>query len=224
MMNAPYAHPHDNAALLSRVFHDALHTRNPVCETILKKADVIVVLGSQSHAVCALLARRAATLFKQGYAPHIIVTGGVINNAGLLEAAYIHRALRSYGVPARAILRDNASTNTRENVINARAIARKHASIPRHPRVIAVGQSFASRRVLMTFAQNWPEALPMVTGVSAVTVPRHEWPTHPRMVQLLAGEVRKMDIYTARGHVRDICVHRLNTAIRRAPKRIKPKF
>lgn len=59
-------------------------------------------------------------LYKRGYAPYLIVSGGRISwlGGGQSEAADMAEIAREMGVPAAAILQEPDSLNTHENAIN----------------------------------------------------------------------------------------------------------
>jgi uncharacterized SAM-binding protein YcdF (DUF218 family) len=107
-------------------------------------ADVIVVLGGGlgSHE----RPQRAAELFKEHAAPHIIVSGGgddEINRRLLLQA----------GVPAAAIQVEGKSKTTRENAEFTIKLLREQ----KLRRVIIVTSWYHSRRALACFGHYAPE-------------------------------------------------------------------
>jgi vancomycin permeability regulator SanA len=97
-----------------------------------RPADAIIVLGCNPYApeggpsVC-MRARggHAAALYRQGLAPWVIATGGPTEQ-GPTEATVLARVLEADGVPASAILRDDAALDTIQNIRNSRAIMVAH--------------------------------------------------------------------------------------------------
>jgi uncharacterized SAM-binding protein YcdF (DUF218 family) len=100
------------------------------------KAAAIVVLGG---AVRAPIAPRvwpevleagdrvlyAARLYKEGYAPKLILTGGRItwkDSTGNSEAKDIETLLTFMGIPQTAMVQEGTSLNTHENAVNVKAI------------------------------------------------------------------------------------------------------
>src|SRR5689334_6336125 len=83
----------------------------------LEKADCIFVLGSHDLRV----AERAAQLYLEGWAPMIIFSGGLGNfTKGMwteTEADQFAAIAISRKVPKEAILIENKSTNTGENIL-----------------------------------------------------------------------------------------------------------
>lgn len=107
----------------------------------VQKADAILIFGAyvnkHNQASPMLRARtyRAFELWQRGWAPVIVCTGG-LGDFAPAEAAVEAALLRKWGVPEKAILREETSTSTRENASNAAAL------LPRGAKVIAVSQPF----------------------------------------------------------------------------------
>ena len=89
------------------------------------KADCIVGFGNFNTDI----ARRAAQLYLQGYAPKILFTGGLGRNTdGLFaepEAVKFARVAMEDGVPEEAIILEDRSTNTKENILFTRELLRR---------------------------------------------------------------------------------------------------
>jgi uncharacterized SAM-binding protein YcdF (DUF218 family) len=93
-----------------------------------QSADVIILLGAGLHpdnTPSEAMWRRAehtAELWKNGFAPNVICTGGLPGRATRSEASACADLLQQYGVPADAILLEEHSRSTEENALEARAI------------------------------------------------------------------------------------------------------
>ncbi|MCE0723003.1 MULTISPECIES: YdcF family protein [Legionella] len=119
-----------------------------------KQADVILVLGAKAYRNNAynlcLVARikHAVDLYKAGYAPKLLFSGGTDTEDGANEAQTMKQIALSLGVPAKDILLESASTSTYENFLFSKKIVQtnKFKSImlvtePFHaPRAILVAQ------------------------------------------------------------------------------------
>lgn len=100
------------------------------CETRLRPADCIVVLGARSLADGTPGAslegrcRRALELWREGWAPVLLFTGGR-GETGTVEGEVGAAWARARGVPAEALVIEDRSHTTRENLEFAAAIMRK---------------------------------------------------------------------------------------------------
>lgn len=89
----------------------------------LFKADLIVVLGTKveldgtpSMGLAARL-NEAIAVYKQGYAPLILVSGG-IGKEGYSEAKVMAQYLMAHNIPKQAIIQDEMGINTRATAKN----------------------------------------------------------------------------------------------------------
>ena len=112
-----------------------------------RKADLILGFGVFDMRV----PDHCAFLYRSGYAPLILFSGGFGAGTGPLEepeaVVFRQRALRA-GVPEYSVLIEPLSTNTLENVLNSRALLADR-EIP-HNRIILVAQPHRQRRVWLT--------------------------------------------------------------------------
>jgi uncharacterized SAM-binding protein YcdF (DUF218 family) len=86
-----------------------------------RQVDAIVVMGAAQYngrASSVLSARldHALTLYEQGYAPFIIVTGGKLEGDVYTEAGVSEQYLLDRGVPQEAILMEDAGGDTWESM------------------------------------------------------------------------------------------------------------
>jgi uncharacterized SAM-binding protein YcdF (DUF218 family) len=97
------------------------------------RSDVIIVFGCPSYegnvagatfsACIQARARHAADLYKRGFAPHIIPTGG-LTGPPPSEAGAMGIVLQGEGVPTTAIMLEEQARDTVQNVQYSRAIMR----------------------------------------------------------------------------------------------------
>lgn len=200
---------------LSGTFATAVRPHDSVAHTPITKADALLVLGYKQAGAALVLAREAARLYHRGFAPRIILSGGVINQDGKLEADHMRQYLVRMGVPPHVLHLERRATNTKENVVYARAIARRIRDLPKKPKVIALGQRYASRRILMTMAGQWPEATPMIATVCMMNAPLDRWHESRRAMHAVASEVEKIPRYAAKGDIAHVDHERLTREIRR---------
>jgi uncharacterized SAM-binding protein YcdF (DUF218 family) len=138
-----------------------------------RRADAIVVLGAQvrpdGSAGHGLQSRalHALRLYRKGFAPKVICTGGVGDNPPA-EAQAAAKILLSRGLPRTALLLENKSTSTWENAVFAARICKAHG----WRKVIVVSDPFHLWRAEHNFARN---------GVLAWGAPveREQWSRQP---------------------------------------------
>lgn len=168
-----------------------------------EKADVIVGFGNFNDNI----ARRAAELYHQGYAPKILFTGGLGRNTqGLLpesEAARFARVAMECGVRSEDIIREDKSTNTAENILFTRARLEK-LNIP-HDRILGVHQPFMERRITAAMGVYWPEldfrvTSPQVSIESYLADARKQGVTEEASISVIVGDFQRMDLYAKKGY------------------------
>ena len=167
-----------------------------------RKADVIVGFGNFNEDI----PRRAAELYLQGYAPKILFTGGLgRNTVGLLpesEAARFARVAMACGVPEDAIIKEDKSTNTAENIIFTRKLL-EDLNVP-HDHILGVHQPFMERRITAAMGVYWPEQQFSVTSPQ-VTIPQYleaakaQGVTENASISVIVGDFQRMKLYAEKG-------------------------
>ncbi len=168
-----------------------------------QKCDCIVGFGNFNTDI----ARRAAQLYHQGFAPKILFTGGLGRNTeGLLtepEAVRFARVAIECGVPEADILVEDRSTNTKENILFTRELLKKHKIV--HQRILGVHQPFMERRIKAAMGVYWPELHFSVTSPQ-VTIPeylaraREQGVSEEASISVIVGDFQRMDLYAKLGY------------------------
>ena len=167
-----------------------------------RKADVIVGFGNFNEDI----PRRAAELYLQGYAPKILFTGGLgRNTVGLLpesEADRFARVAIGCGVPDEAIIREDKSTNTAENIIFTRKLL-EDLNVP-HDHILGVHQPFMERRITAAMGVYWPElnfsvTSPQVTIPEYLEAARGQGITENASISVIVGDFQRMKLYADKG-------------------------
>ena len=168
-----------------------------------EKADVIVGFGNFNDNI----ARRAAELYLQGYAPKILFTGGLGRNTKNLlsepEAERFARVAMECGVPEADILREDKSTNTKENILFTREMLERLGL--KHDRILGVHQPFMERRICAAMGVYWPEQSFRVTSPQ-VTIPEYlreaerQGMTREGSISVIVGDFQRMDLYARLGY------------------------
>lgn len=171
-------------------YHHVGHTLVP--------SQCILTLGSHDTRVV----ERAADLYHQGWAPLLIFSGGLgrltENMWSETEADLFARIAIERGVPADAILVENRSTNTGENVQLVRQLLREKGLDPQT--FILVQKPYMERRTLATFAKNWPGRQFVVTSpqLGFEAYPTAEIPVE-QVINIMVGDLQRIKVYPEKG-------------------------
>ena len=164
----------------------------------LEKVDCILALGSHDLRV----PERAAELYLQGFAPLLIMSGGLGNfTQGLWtekEADKFAAVAIEKGVPPEAILIENNSTNTGENIVFTQKLLEEKGLDPQS--FIVVQKPYMERRSYATFKKHWPGKKLLVTSpqISFEAYPNEEIPME-RVIDIMAGDLQRIKLYPEKG-------------------------
>ena len=107
---------------------EALVLKDAFSETPVPSQAILIlgtrVYGQDPGPMLQLRLEKALALYRQGYAPYLLASGGQGADEGISEAAAMRNYLVARGVPDSAILLEDASTSTYENLNNSAAILR----------------------------------------------------------------------------------------------------
>jgi vancomycin permeability regulator SanA len=115
--------------------------------------DLIFVFGGISM---PKVWQKTLELYEKGFAKKIYIAGGVgekskADKIETSEAETIKAFLVERGVPNEAVVTETESTNTLENILNAKEILQPAKKL------IAISKPFHMRRTLATFAKHYPQ-------------------------------------------------------------------
>jgi uncharacterized SAM-binding protein YcdF (DUF218 family) len=164
----------------------------------LEKADAILVMGSHDLRV----AERGAQLFLEHWAPRLIFSGGLGNlTRGIWdrpEADLFAEIAMRMGVPREAILIENRSTNTGENIQFTKALLAELQLDPQ--KFILVHKPYMERRAFATFRKVWPEKEGLVTSpqISFEDYPNQEI-SKREVIGIMVGDLQRIRLYPAKG-------------------------
>ena len=168
-----------------------------------QKADVIVGFGNFNTDI----ARRAAELYHQGFAPKILFTGGLGRNTeGLLpepEAVRFAKVAMECGVPECDIILEDKSTNTKGNILFTRDKLRE-LGLP-HDHILGVHQPFMERRIASAMGVYWPEQNFSVT-CPQVTIPEYlrraqeQGISENASISVIVGDFQRIELYAKLGY------------------------
>jgi uncharacterized SAM-binding protein YcdF (DUF218 family) len=167
----------------------------------LRKADAIIIPGGSDPAV----PEKAAEIYKSGYAPVIIPTGGVSIKTGRFNGVrrkqeiyngdyktdyeFMTDVLIKNGVPASTILSEDKSGYTKENALFSRKVADENGLDIKT--LIIVCKSFHARRCLMCWQLAFPEAEILIVPVDTFDITRDNWHTFDYGIERVMGELSR---------------------------------
>lgn len=171
---------------------------------VLKKADVILVLGSTDTTT----AKRAAQLWLDGWAPYVLCSGsGSVHSenpawkkfVGSTEADVFAEIIKEAGVPKEFILIENKSQNTGQNFeFSADLLKEKGVDFET---VIVVQKPTIERRIYATGKVWWSDVELIITSpqvtVEEYTEVRKE--DNEYWIHVLAGDLQRIKEYPAKG-------------------------
>ncbi len=164
----------------------------------IEKADCILVLGSHDTRV----AERAAELYLAGWAPIVIFSGGLGRlTEGVwteTEADLFSKIAIEKGVPKEAILIENKSTNTGENILFTQQLLAEKNLYPGS--FIVVQKPYMERRSFATFKKHWPEKKLIVTSpqISFEDYATDEIPAE-QVINIMTGDLQRIKLYAEKG-------------------------
>lgn len=167
----------------------------------LRQSDCIFVLGSYDVRV----ANYAIDLYKQGYAPYLLFSGGVIQQNPSLnvfwdetEAHYFARLAIQQGVSADKILIENQATNTGENFTCTQTLLNQQGFD--FQSFICVQKPFMERRVWATGLKVWDDKQFIVTSppISCTDYLSGELPKDG-LIQHIVGDFQRVKSYGDNG-------------------------
>lgn len=164
----------------------------------LKKSECILVLGSHDIRV----AERAAELYFQEWAPILIFSGGLGRLTDGLwtetEADKFAQIALEKGVPKEAVLIENKSTNTGENIIFTQQLLKDKQLDPQT--FIVVQKPYMERRSYATFKKHWPYKTLIVTSPQ---IPFSEYATNEipleKVINIMVGDLQRIKVYAEKG-------------------------
>jgi uncharacterized SAM-binding protein YcdF (DUF218 family) len=168
----------------------------------LKKADAILVLCSHDNRV----AETGAGLFLEGWAPLLIVSGGL----GVItrdiwsepEADQFAKIAMDMGVPEERILIENRSTNTGENISFTKTLLAERNLNPE--KFILVQKPYMERRSYATFRKLWPEKEVIVTSPQVgfdeyLDRYANSELTGDDVIDIMVGDLQRIKVYAEKG-------------------------
>jgi len=183
----------DQSISLAKILWDYHHMDHS-----LERCDCILVLGSHDLRV----AERGAEIYLQGWASLLIFSGGLGNLTRHIwkepEADQFAEIARQKGVPDKAILIENRSTNTGENILFTQRLLEEKNLQPES--FIVVQKPYMERRSFATFKKHWPDKNLLVTSPQ---IPFDQYATGQipleSVINIMVGDLQRIKLYPEKG-------------------------
>lgn len=168
-----------------------------------EKADCIVGFGCYNEDI----PRRCAQLYRDGFAPYVLFTGGLGRNTAEMwtesEAERFGAIALGEGVPESALLLETRSTNTAENISFTRQLLEER-QIPVSS-ILGVHKPYMERRIYAAWKNYWPRMPFSVTSYPQTMAAYLEanaarGRSKTATVEMLVGDFQRMDLYAKKGY------------------------
>lgn len=170
-------------------------------ENNLEKSDAIMIVGG-SHPE---LGEKAAELWKQKYAPVVLISGGVSIKTGKFpgprskaeiynksyetEFDFFTDVLLKNDVPSSAIYGENKSSYTKENALFARQVAEENKLCIN--KAILICKAFHARRSLMFYQLAFPDTNFLISPIPGYGITKDNWYESDYGIQRVMGELTR---------------------------------
>jgi uncharacterized SAM-binding protein YcdF (DUF218 family) len=141
------------------------------------RVDAIVVLGAAQYdgrpsAIYQARLEHAVGLYGGGVAPLLVFTGGKEEGDRFTEGGSGARWALEQGVPASAVLAEEKSRTTYQNLAGAKRVLQHHTPAGRRPRIVIVSDPFHMFRAVKQAADLGMDAYPSPTRTSPLSASR----------------------------------------------------
>lgn len=169
----------------------------------LVKSDCIFIFGGHDPSV----AIRGAELFLEGWAPIVVISGGVIHAPGmpisdgkaLTEAEAMAQIVTNQGVPMDRIIIEDQAKNTGENFLLTDKLLTKLGYS--FQSFILVQKPYAERRALLAGLKRWPKKQLIVTSPQVTYEEYLEFGIpKDKVINMMVGEVQRIKVYVEQGY------------------------
>jgi uncharacterized SAM-binding protein YcdF (DUF218 family) len=167
--------------------------------------DIALVFGTWNARKESI--EKASKLYKNGFVPKIIVSGGINPGTGIVEADLMAEELRGLGVMKEDIFIEDKSINTLENVIFSKEIIDRELGIKNIRVITAVVKNYHARRALMTLRKYMPGHIRLkAAAYTSAHYPftKDNWSEVKCGKRKVAEELKKIEKYFAKGDLADL--------------------
>ena len=166
------------------------------------KSDAMLVLGSFDPNAAV----HAARLWHEGWAPRLVMSGGIAHQGGLLDPGWDRPEAEIFagvavraGVPRTAILLEDRAQNTGDNFVLGKAVLETAGVRP--GRLLVVAKPYMTRRGFATGRKVWPD-IDLVMQCEPIGVVDYfsREPDPERALQAMVGDLHRIVVYPRLGY------------------------
>ncbi|HEY4518266.1 MAG TPA: YdcF family protein [Candidatus Paceibacterota bacterium] len=169
-------------------------------------ADIAIIFGTQRGYTEA--ASRAASLYKDGLVRKIVCTGYKPDEGGdVVEAEALYQELIRLEVNPADVMMEIKSTNTLENVLNARELIAENIGLEDIRVIVGVCKSAHLRRALMTMRRHFPSNVELRVATyipNYKPISKDNWFETDEYRVRVYDEMRRIEQYLAKGDIAEI--------------------
>ncbi len=160
--------------------------------------DALIILGSHNLRV----AHYGATLFKNGWIPLIMVTGGqgkITKSWWKSEAYQFAQILKNYGIPQNKVLLEEKSSNTGENILFVKKLMdEKKLNLKK---ILVIDKPYKTRRDFLAFKKQWPQIdVHMSTYTTNLQTYLSQVKNKEQFYHLMMGDLHRIMVYPEIGY------------------------
>lgn len=146
----------------------------------------------------------ALSLWQRQMFGKLLISGGPTGGEHRPEARVIAQRLIGMGMPASALILEEAATNAGENVILGRDKIAEVMDLGSIKTVLVIGKVCSTRRYLMTMKRHWPEVKVCAAPVNYFGLPTERWHEHDEFRARVVGEFSRIEDYVKRGFLTEV--------------------
>jgi uncharacterized SAM-binding protein YcdF (DUF218 family) len=152
--------------------------------------DLAIVFGHHDPTLSTHRARHAASLFLDGLTPRLLLTGGPTGRTGSSEAEFMARVVHDLGVPRTALLLEDCSRTTVENVALTKSLLAHENLLDSHRTVHLVSCPLHMRRVCHLARESFGPSVTFLSSPHTACCTRETWTAAPDCRSRVLAEVR----------------------------------
>ena len=169
-----------------------------ICEDPVP-ADLAMVFAAANELDMVRRTRRGVELYKAGYVPKLLVTGGGVLARNCPEAKRMAEIARDLGVPASDLLVEDRSANMFDNVRFSVEVLNECGLLQQLESILLVSSEWHMRRVLLTARRYLPSRIRLVCCPTCEGCNRDNWTESEECRGEVEQEATLLEAYLATG-------------------------